>query len=174
MRQRVSHLAGALTIAATALLVAGCGSDDAAGGDTTPGSAAISVESVDGSDVLVDADGRTLYTADVERDGIRCVDTCVSFWKPVFSAASDPSTASPDLRDALGTVERPEGTTQVTFDGLPLYTFTQEEAGQLTGDGFTDDFQGTHFVWAAVTADGSDAPSESSETEAPNSGGFDY
>jgi predicted lipoprotein with Yx(FWY)xxD motif len=175
MRQRISHLAGALTIAATALLVAGCGSDDPTGAaPATNGSAAVSVDSVDGHDVLVDAEGRTLYTAAVERDGIRCVDTCVSFWKPVFTAATDPDTASPGLRAELGTVDRPEGTSQLTYDGLPLYTFTQEAAGEVTGDGFTDDFQGTHFEWSAVTPDGSDVPSTGSDSGSSGSGRYGY
>jgi predicted lipoprotein with Yx(FWY)xxD motif len=173
MRQRISHLAGALTIAATALLVAGCGPDDATGA-TAHHSAAISVDSVDGHDVLVDADGRTMYSADVERDGIRCVDTCVSFWKPVFAAATDIRTVTSGLRSELGTVDRPEGTTQLTFDGLPLYTFTQEKAGQVTGDGFTDDFQGAHFEWSAATPDGSEEPATGSGSGSPNTGRYDY
>jgi hypothetical protein len=34
---------------------------------------------------------------------------------------------------------------------VPLYSFTDEEPGRLDGDGFVDDFQGTHFEWAAAT-----------------------
>jgi predicted lipoprotein with Yx(FWY)xxD motif len=60
----------------------------------------------------------------------------------------------------VGVVERPEGDEQLTFNGLPLYTFTQEEAGRLDGDGFVDDFQGTQFEWAAaVTGAGPDGAS---------------
>jgi hypothetical protein len=52
--------------------------------------------------------------------------------------------------------------------GLPLYTFTEEGPGQLDGDGFVDDFQGTHFEWAAAAtgaasgSSGSDGSSGSS------------
>jgi hypothetical protein len=59
--------------------------------------------------------------------------------------------ASADLRVELGVVKRPDGGPQLTFNGLPLYSFTEEDAGQLKGDGFVDDFQGTHFEWAAAT-----------------------
>ena len=54
----------------------------------------------------------------------------------------------------LGTVKRPDGGQQLTFKGMPLYTFTQEGAGQLDGDGVADDFNGTHFVWTAATSTG--------------------
>jgi hypothetical protein len=45
--------------------------------------------------------------------------------------------------------------------GLPLYRFTQEGAGQLKGNGFADDFAGTHFQWAAATVGAGSAPSAS-------------
>ena len=58
-------------------------------------------------------------------------------------------------------VKRPDGTDQLTFNRLPLYRFTEEGAGQLEGDGFVDDFDGTHFEWAAATTGAGSAPSES-------------
>jgi predicted lipoprotein with Yx(FWY)xxD motif len=58
-------------------------------------------------------------------------------------------------------VRRPGGEEQLTLDGLPLYTFTEEQAGALEGDGFVDEFQGTRFEWeAARTGGGGGAPSE--------------
>ena len=52
-------------------------------------------------------------------------------------------------------MKRPDGNEQLTFDGLPLYTFAEEGAGKLDGDGFADDFQGTHFEWKAARTSGS-------------------
>ena len=109
------------------------------------------MQSVDGTNVLADAEGRTLYTADVERSGIRCTEACTSFWDPVDATANEAQSAAGDLDLDLGTVQRPGGERQLTFDGLPLYTFTEEGPRQLDGDGFVDDFQGTHFEWAAAT-----------------------
>ena len=96
------------------------------------------------------------------------MDGCRSFWHPVDASAHEARSAAADLDLNLGTVQRPGGERQLTFDGLPLYTFTEEGPGQLKGNGFADDFQGTHFEWAAATTDagsgrsGADAPSGSS------------
>ena len=127
----------------------------------TPARPVVSVADVDGTDVLVDPGGRTLYTADVEQDGkVLCVEACTSFWQPVLGSSAEAESAAEQLDAPLGVVERPEGDAQLTFNGMPLYTFTEEDAGQLDGDGFVDDFQGTRFEWAAaVTGSRSDAPS---------------
>ena len=157
----------ALAIAATALGVAGCGGGD--GDENAAASAGIvSVASVDGTDVLADSAGRTLYTAAVEKGGkILCVDACTSFWEPVVASPSDADSAATDLDADLGVVDRPDGGQQLAFNGLPLYTFAEEDAGQLEGDGFTDDFEGTHFEWEAARAAGG---SGSSGSDAPSSG----
>jgi predicted lipoprotein with Yx(FWY)xxD motif len=151
-----SHIGRTALVSAALVLLASCGSSDASSdsGDL------VSVASVDGAKVLVDARDHTLYSAEVEKDAqIHCVDACTSFWEPVLASADDVDNASKDLRDALGIVKRPEGESQLTYDGLPLYTFAKEGAGELTGDGFTDEFQGTAFVWAAATTDASTKPS---------------
>jgi predicted lipoprotein with Yx(FWY)xxD motif len=160
-----------IPLAVSAVLVAGCGGED----DETAAPAAattslVSVGTVDGTDVLVDREGRTLYTAAVEDDGnILCVDACVSFWEPTEASADDAERSAADLDADLGVVERPTGESQLTFEGLPLYTFAEEDAGQLEGDGFVDDFQGTRFEWeAARPAGGSGAPADGP------SGGYGY
>ena len=162
-------MAGVLAIGAAALVLAACGDDDS-GGDATaanPGASSglVSVENVDGTDVLADAGGRTLYSADVEKMRIRCTAACTSFWDPVKVSASEARSAAADLDLDLDTVKRPDGERQLTLEGLPLYTFTEEGPGQLKGDGFADDFNGTHFDWAAATTGGGSEPSGS---EAPS------
>lgn len=181
MRRSIRHSAKVvLVIGATALGVAGCGGgdDEADAGASTAGASAgiVSVASVDGTDVLVDSQGRTLYSAAVEQDGkIVCVDACTSFWDPLVGTSDDAKSASSELDADLGVVARPDGDKQLTFDGRPLYTFAEEGAGQLEGDGFVDDFQGTRFEWEAARADGgsgsagSNAPSDGSR-----GGGYDY
>jgi predicted lipoprotein with Yx(FWY)xxD motif len=137
--------------------------------DVRAGSGIVSIRGVDGTDVLVDSQGRTLYTADVEKGGrIRCTDGCTSFWEPVGASAKESEAASTDLDLDLGVVKRPDGDRQLTFKGLPLYRFTEEGPGKLDGDGFVDDFEGTRFVWEAASTGGgsesagSDAPSDTS------------
>jgi predicted lipoprotein with Yx(FWY)xxD motif len=130
----------------------------------------VSVQSVDGTDVLVDSEGRTLYTAEVEEGGrILCTGARTSFWNPIGAAASEADSASADLNIDLGVVTRPDGGEQLTFNGLPLYSFTEEGPGQLDGDGFVDDFGGTQFEWAAAsTGAGSGAAgSEDSSDSSP-------
>ncbi|MFE4001363.1 hypothetical protein ACFX43_21530 [Nocardioides sp. YIM B13467] len=155
--------------AASALLAAGCGSEDGGGG-----SALVSSAEVDGTGVLTDAEGHTLYTAEVEKDGkIHCVDACADFWKPIVATDADVDAANSTLGDEFAMVDRPDGESQLTYGGLPLYSFAEEGAGELKGDGFTDDFQGTQFVWAAARTDGSSTPSKSS-TPDDNGGGYGY
>jgi predicted lipoprotein with Yx(FWY)xxD motif len=164
----------ALAVGAAALVLAACGGGDdgdngnATAADGSAGSSLVSIHDVDGTNVLADSEGRTLYTAEVEQGRIRCTGACTSFWDPVDASANEASAASADLDLDLGVVNRPDGDHQLTFEGLPLYTFTEEGPGQLDGDGFVDDFEGTHFEWAAATTSaesapsGSDAPSGSS------------
>ncbi|MEU6135235.1 hypothetical protein [Nocardioides sp. NPDC047086] len=164
-------------VAATVLFAAGCGSGDGGSGSDAGGggSAPVSVAEVDGTKVLADAKGHTLYSAEVEKDGqIHCVDGCTKFWVPVVASDGDVKAAKSALGGEFGTVERPDGDTQLTHDGLPLYTFAQEGAGELKGDGFTDDFQGTEFVWVAARSDGSSTPSKSSTPEDNGGGGYGY
>lgn len=175
MRPSTSYVARTvLAVAVTALFAAGCGSDDSSDGSDAGGggSGLVSTAEVDGTEVLADAEGRTLYTAEVEKDGqIHCVDACAKFWEPVVASDADAEEANSALGDEFGTVERPDGQSQLTYGGLPLYTFAEEDAGELRGDGFTDDFQGTQFVWAAARTDGSSAPSETPEDDG---GGYGY
>jgi predicted lipoprotein with Yx(FWY)xxD motif len=174
MRRSITSSARvAIAIGAAALAVAGCGGgEDEDGADASAANASggiVSVESVDGTDVLTDSQGKTLYTAPVEEGGnIRCVDACTSFWKPVTATSAEADRAAEDAGAGLGVVERPEGERQLTLDGLPLYTFVEEDAGRLEGDGFVDDFEGTRFEWEAARTDGSTAPSDGP------SGGFGY
>jgi predicted lipoprotein with Yx(FWY)xxD motif len=162
---------GVVVIGAAALVLSACGSGDDDGG-VNEGAAAsarpglVSIRGVDGTDVLADSDGRTLYTAEVEKGRIRCVGACTSFWDPVRASARQSKSASADLALDLGVVKRPDGVDQLTFKGLPLYRFTEEGAGQLQGDGFVDDFEGTHFEWAAAATD---AGSPSAGSNPPDS-----
>jgi predicted lipoprotein with Yx(FWY)xxD motif len=166
MRLSIRHLISAtLAIGAAGLVLVACGGDDQSGdataADAGASSGIVSVQSVDGTNVLADAEGQTLYSADVEMSRIRCTGACTSFWDPVNASANEARSAAADLDLELGTVKRPEGERQLTFEGLPLYTFTEEGPRQLDGDPFVDDFNGTRFAWAAATTGAQAAPSGS-------------
>jgi predicted lipoprotein with Yx(FWY)xxD motif len=171
MRASIKHsLTGAVAIGA-AIVLAACGGNDSGNGGAASaggGSGVVSIQSVDGTKVLADSEGRTLYNAEVEKARIRCTDGCTSFWEPVDASAKQSKSASADLNLELGVVKRPDGTDQLTLKGLPLYRFTQEGAGKLEGDGFVDDFEGTHFEWSAATTGAGSASSGSDQGDSPS------
>jgi predicted lipoprotein with Yx(FWY)xxD motif len=142
-------------LAALAFALGACGGDDEEPAGAAAADATVSVEQIDGvGPVLVDRSGAALYTADQEADGtIRCRGECLSVWLPL--EASGTPTGSDDVTGELGTVERPDGATQVTYDGRPLYRFAEDsKPGMVTGDGLSDRFGGTLFTWRAVTTEG--------------------
>jgi predicted lipoprotein with Yx(FWY)xxD motif len=171
---RLSIILPTLVIGAAALGIVACGGSDDNSGASAAGSTAgiVSVATVDGTDVLADSAGKTLYSAAVEKGGqIHCVGACTSFWKPMLASSADARKAAAELDADLGVVKRPDGEQQLTFDKLPLYTFAEEDAGKLDGDGFADDFQGTHFEWQAARTSGSSQSSGSGGANDTRSGG---
>jgi predicted lipoprotein with Yx(FWY)xxD motif len=157
----------AAALAAT-LLIAACGSDSSTGSGTPASSNAIAVKHVDGvGDVLVDASGHALYTPDQEAKGmIRCVGQCTSFWRPV-EAGSNPTAA--DGAGKVAVITRPDQTKQVTVDGKPAYSFSEDAPGKVTGNGFKDAFGGQKFTWHVLLAGGGKSDASSS-----SGGGYSY
>jgi predicted lipoprotein with Yx(FWY)xxD motif len=162
----------AATVAAT-LALAACGGDEATTSAPSPASASagsgktVGVQRVDGvGSVLVDSTGKALYTPDEEADGkVRCTGACTSDWQPLTSASGSPSADA--AAGKLDVIARPDGTRQVTAGGKPLYTFVEDSPGEVTGDGFSDDFEGQRFTWHAVLAGG-----ESSSGSSGSPGGY--
>ena len=163
MRYRFGILAG---MAAAVVLAAGCGSSSSSSSTAASGGAQTTVHTARssslGADLLVNAKGMTLYTLSAERGGkFICTKgstipggnvSCLSVWKPLTVASG----TRPSGPVALGTVARPDGGgTQVTYHGLPLYTFANDKApGDASGNGFKD--VGT---WKAATVGATAAPS---------------
>jgi predicted lipoprotein with Yx(FWY)xxD motif len=101
--------------------------------------------------VLTNAQGMTLYHLSGEQNGkfICTSSACVQVWHPLAVVAGTPSGSV----GSLGTVKRPDGTEQVTYKGMPLYTFAQDtQAGEAKGQGIKD--VGT---WTAVTTSSASA-----------------
>lgn len=181
---RIRFHRGALAAsAAIALFATACGGSSDNGAPSQSGSggssskAFVATASVDGSTVLVDAAGHTLYSANVEKGGaIHCIDACTSFWKPLLGSAHQIQSTPSPLDDKLGLLARPDGGKQLTFNGRPLYTFAEERVGQLKGNGFTDDFDGAHFVWLAATTGKAVAPGSTGGSGSPgySGGGYGY
>ena len=101
--------------------------------------------------VLVDSKGLTLYhlTGETTTKFI-CTGGCTSAWPPLEATAGTP-TAGSGVTGTLDTALRPDGRQQVTYDGMPLYTFSGDtKPGDMNG-------QGVQGAWFALTPDGNDA-----------------
>jgi predicted lipoprotein with Yx(FWY)xxD motif len=102
--------------------------------------------------ILVTAEGKTLYTNTVDTPGdLKCANiACTGFWPP-YTVNAQPTTGEA-LPGPLGTITRPDGAMQVTYNNQPLYTFYQDrQPGDANGNGFID-FGGT---WHVVPVEGS-------------------
>ena len=172
---------------AASVLLAACGSSSKSSGSSssssTSGSAAPAATSSSsaatvktasnptvGGTILVDAAGMTLYRLSGESAGhLICTSKgCLAIWHPLTATTG----TSPSGAASLGTLKRPEGTEQVTYEGGPLYTFASDTApGQVKGQGLKD--VGTWNVVKIGSSSGaatSPAPA-STETGASGSGG---
>jgi predicted lipoprotein with Yx(FWY)xxD motif len=164
-------LAAAGLTAALAACGGGGGSSGApstAAGGAGSGTGTVAVADVKGvGNVLVDAAGLPLYVSDQEASGtVQCTGGCTSFWKPVAASTAPTSPGAV----TLGVTKRPDGTSQVTVSGRPLYTFAQDSRGTAHGNGFSDDFDGHHFTWHVVMADGTVAAATGGATPTTTGG----
>src|SRR4051794_6582252 len=126
------------------LVLAGCGSNSS-GDDTASGGSSASSESSsaavlktadsDLGEIVVDADGRTVYVFDKDTAGSgksACSGDCLAKW-PAVTADSD-APAVDGVSGEIGTITRDDGTTQVTLGGMPLYLYAADShAGDVTG-----------------------------------------
>jgi predicted lipoprotein with Yx(FWY)xxD motif len=123
--------------------------------------------------VLVNSQGMTLYALSGEQGGkfICSNSACEGVWHPLTVSSGSTPTGTVS---SLSVVKRPNGTTQVTYKGLPLYTFAQDHAaGEANGQGVKD--VGT---WGAVTASGEGSSAAATTTSSASgeggAGGYGY
>ena len=164
--------------AACVLLFAACGGDDgetSAGGSGGGGEseadapATIDLESSDLGDILVDAEGNTLYMfmPDQESGEPTCYDDCAEAW-PAFEATGEQTAGESLDQSLLGEAERTDDATQVTYNDLPLYYFSgDEQAGDTNGQGLND-------VWWVMSAEGEPIQDKKTSSEDDSSGDDDY
>jgi predicted lipoprotein with Yx(FWY)xxD motif len=89
--------------------------------------------------VVVDGSGRTLYLFEKDKRGhSACSGACASYWPPLLTTAR-PVAAAGLKGSLLGTINRANGTKQVTYAGHPLYRFFGDsKRGQTNGEGLHD------------------------------------
>jgi predicted lipoprotein with Yx(FWY)xxD motif len=95
--------------------------------------------------ILTDPQGRTLYWWTKDTSGTsNCTGNCATTWPP-FSTSNPSPTLPTGVLGTLAVITRPEGTKQVTYDGMPLYYYSKDAApGDTNG-------QGVGKVWWVAT-----------------------
>jgi predicted lipoprotein with Yx(FWY)xxD motif len=139
------------------LFVSACASatPSAPAATNTPAAAAVSGPAVVniGQDptlgsFLVDSKGMTLYiyTKDTANTS-NCYGGCAGYWPPLLTSSA-PVAGTGVTASMLGTTARTDGTTQVTYNGWPLYYYVSDKAA---GDTSGENVQG---VWFVITPEG--------------------
>jgi predicted lipoprotein with Yx(FWY)xxD motif len=133
----------ALMVLFLPLALAACGGAAAGyGGGATPssqsGPATISVASNSLGQILVGANGKTLYLFEADTSTqSTCSGACAQAWPPLTTTGA-PKVAAGATASLLGTTTRSDGTRQVTYSGHPLYYFVSDtKAGDTNGEGST-------------------------------------
>lgn len=154
----------ALVVACLATFASGCDDYSMATvqGETSPAYTLLPREGGPGGPMVVAGNGWTLYVFDADTPNVSvCADRCAEMWPPLTITGATPS-AHPDLKGVVGTLVRPDGRTQVSYNGRPLYYFAGDrEMSDTLGDGIdgrwhvarpslTDEFQAARSAATAV------------------------
>lgn len=177
--RRAKQLLLAVPLVILGLTVAACGSDGddqatetattaASGASTAPDSseqkaeqpaaAATGTKITTGDsqfgEILFDGDDRAIYYFDKEQNGkSECYGACAVAWPPVLTDGRPFSAGGAQAR-LVGSVKRNDGTTQVTYDGRPLYYYVDDPPGEILCHN-VEEFGG---LWLAVEPDGAPVP----------------
>ena len=98
-----------------------------------------------GTVLVAMSNGMTVYTftKDVKDSGTSaCTGGCISTWPAVTVAAGQTPAAGSGITGKLATITRDDGSLQVTYNGLPLYFFKNDQA--------PGDANGVYENWEAV------------------------
>lgn len=168
-----AHALALLALVAT-LALAGCGGGEGGGyggGDATgegsntsvnaetdaapnpeEGATFVSLGNVSGLGlVLVDSQGFTLYDFHKDRNSkSACYGPCAKVWPPLLTDG-EPHPSNGAEAGLIGTTERNDGTTQVTYNGWPLYTYV---ADKKPGEANGNDFSSFGGEWYTLMANG--------------------
>ena len=165
-----------LIFGAAFVLLAGCATPGAgestsasASADEGGGTVTVATAETDAGTSLVGTDGMTLYIFTNDTDGTStCYEDCAAAWPPFEVDDGATLDAGDGVTGDLATTERDDGTTQVTYNGMPLYfSASDSEAGDATGEGVGD-------VWFIAAPDGAASPSGSDDDGGQPSPSYDY
>lgn len=116
---------------------------------------------------LAGANGMTLYVFKKDSAGkSACTGSCATTWPPLTVTNGATATAGTGVTGTLGTMSRDDGSTQVTYDGAPLYYYSADQkAGDTTG-------QGIGGIWFVATPSGTPGASASPSASSGGYGGY--
>ena len=170
-----------LVLAAAGLFAAACGgsssgSNAQVASNSSPSSAAanagakVSITTHKGpaGTYLTDAQGKSLYMFALDSGGqSMCSGSCAAHWPPLSGASAQTSGAANGAQAA--TIQRGDGTTQITYAGHPLYFYAGDASpGDTNGQGLDMDGGKWWLVDPSgkpITAAAPAASSSSSSTE---------
>jgi predicted lipoprotein with Yx(FWY)xxD motif len=120
-----------------------------------PAAAGSSIPDVDAAtnatfgQILTDAKGLTLYVFAKDTPGLsNCSGACAAAWPPLTVGAGITPTLGEGVMGAVGTLQRADGTVQVTINNLPVYHFAKDaNPGDTNGEGIGG-------AWYVLGADG--------------------
>ena len=201
MKPSLSRTAIALGgVALASSLAIGCGgggsssTTNAASGSSEQGATASTAASTSGAaatvavadnsklgQILVNAQDRTLYLFEKdESDESYCNGNCAKIWPP-FTTKGGPKAGTGIDGAKLGTVKRDDGTTQVTYNGSPLYLYVSDKKAGEAGGNELDQFGAEWYALrpSGEKAEGSAGKSgadegSSSSNSSSGGGGYSY
>jgi predicted lipoprotein with Yx(FWY)xxD motif len=130
------------------------------------GSSALGMTTINGTAVVTNSKGMTVYWFVPDTSSTsKCTGSCATYWPPV----PGPVTAGTGVTGTIGTITRPGGAIQATYDGHPLYTYTGDSApGQAKGNGLN----ASGGLWWEMTVSG--AKPAAATTGGSSTGGYGY
>lgn len=165
----------ATALVAAGLLAAGCSSASSSPTSTSSGSGATAPTASGGTTLMT---GHTSLGTTLENSkgfvvywfakdhgmSSSCSGACAAAWPPVTGTP----TAGSGVTGTLSTIHRSDGSTQATWNGHPLYTFSGDTSpGQTNGNGVN----GFGGLWYAITMSGHSSGGMPSNSPSSGSGG---
>jgi predicted lipoprotein with Yx(FWY)xxD motif len=144
-----------LSFAALGVLCSACGSSSGSHQPNGP-DYQVTAENIGGlGTVLVDGKGYALYLYEPDRQSSRstCSGPCAVAWPPLLlpKGVTRPLAGSGVQSSLLGVTTRSDGTTQITYNGWPLYRWTNDRSpGEATGQALYN----LGGMWYVVGPDG--------------------
>ncbi len=113
------------------------GTPGAGGMLASPGATVQSAANATLGNILTDSQGMTLYVFKNDTPGVsNCTGTCAQNWLPLTTTAGQQPIAGSGITGQLGVIQRSDGTSQVTYNQMPLYRFVGDKApGDISGQG---------------------------------------